>query len=95
DHPAPTAPAFVDREVELSKLDRLLALALAGQGQAAFATGDAGSGKTALLAEFARRAVERHRDLVVATSHCSAYGGIGDPYLPFREILQVLSGDVD
>ncbi|MBN1136154.1 MAG: AAA family ATPase, partial [Anaerolineae bacterium] len=89
------APPFVDREAELAKLDRLLDLALAGQGQAAFVTGDAGSGKTALLAEFARRAMERHGDVVVAASHCSAYGGIGDPYLPFREIVQMLSGDVE
>jgi hypothetical protein len=34
-------------------------------------------------------------DLVVASGNCNAYTGIGDPYLPFREILELLSGDVE
>jgi tetratricopeptide (TPR) repeat protein len=57
--------------------------------------GEAGAGKTALVAEFARRATEAHGDLVVAIGNCNAQTGIGDPYLPFREILGQLTGDVD
>ena len=48
---------FVAREQEIAMLDHLLHLALASQGRAGFVTGDAGSGKTALIREFARRAV--------------------------------------
>jgi tetratricopeptide (TPR) repeat protein len=32
---------------------------------------------------------------VVAAGRCNAQSGIGDPYLPFREILQMLTGDVE
>jgi adenylate cyclase len=58
-------------------------------------TGEAGSGKTALTTEFARQAQERHTDLVVAVGQCDAHTGIGDPYLPFREVLSLLTGDVE
>jgi DNA-binding SARP family transcriptional activator/predicted ATPase len=88
-------PVFVARKRELALLDRFLDLALAGQGRVVFVTGDAGSGKTALVQEFARRAQEAHADLIVASGNCNAYTGIGDPYLPFREILELLSGDVE
>jgi DNA-binding SARP family transcriptional activator len=87
-------PVFVARESELGRLGACLDLAIAGQGRALFVCGEAGSGKTALMAEFARRAMETHRDLVVANGECSAYSGFGDPYLPFRGILAMLTGDV-
>ncbi len=63
-----------------------------------FVTGEAGSGKTALLGEFARQAMQAHADLVVASCNCQrrhGASGIGDSYLPFREILQLLSGDIE
>lgn len=85
---------FVARERELAKLDGFLNLALAGQGRVAFVTGEAGGGKTTLVQEFARRAQDVHPDLRVASGNCNAYTGIGDPYLPFREILELLTGDV-
>jgi predicted ATPase len=66
----------------------------AGQGQVCFVTGEAGSGKTALVTEFSRRAEEKHTDLVVAIGQCDAHTGIGDPCLPFREVLCHLTGDV-
>jgi DNA-binding SARP family transcriptional activator/tetratricopeptide (TPR) repeat protein len=86
---------FVARERELAQLDGYLAEALAGQGRTVFVTGEAGTGKTALVQAFARRAQARHTDLVVAGGNCSAYTGLGDPYLPFREILGDLTGDVE
>jgi predicted ATPase len=104
-------PVFVARQRELAQLDGFLDLALAGQGRVVFVTGEAGSGKTALVQEFTRRAQEAHADpstlrqaqdgagsgqaLVVASGNCNAYTGIGDPYLPFREILELLTGDVE
>lgn len=87
-------PIFVARERELAQLNSFLDTALAGEGQVVFVTGDAGSGKTTLLAEFARRAQETHSNLIVASGYCNAYAGFGDPYLPFRDVLEMLSGDV-
>ena len=86
---------FVAREHELALLDGFLDPAFDGRGQVCFVTGEAGTGKTALVTEFARRAQETHPDLVVAYGQCNAHTGIGDPYLPFREILQQLTGDVE
>jgi hypothetical protein len=87
--------AFVVRENELAHLDRQLDQILAGHGLVSFVIGEAGSGKTILLREFAQRALAREANLVVATGNCNAYGGHGDPYLPFREIMALLTGDVE
>ncbi len=84
---------FVARARELSRLNGFLKLALAGQGQVCFVTGEAGSGKTALVSEFARQAQEREKKLLVAVGQSDAQTGIGDPYLPFREALAMLTGD--
>lgn len=86
---------FVAREPELAQLQRWLDLACAGQGRVAFVTGEAGSGKSTLVQEFARRAQLAEPALVVATGSCQAFAGIGDPYLPFRELLALLTGDVE
>jgi DNA-binding SARP family transcriptional activator/predicted ATPase len=88
-------PVFVARERELGQLGDFLDLALGGLSRVVFVTGEAGSGKTALLQEFAARAEDAHPELVVATGNCNANTGIGDPYLPFREILGLLTGDVE
>ena len=45
--------------------------------------------------EFSRCAQERHANLVFAGGNCNAYTGAGDPYLPFRDILGLLTGDVE
>ena len=86
---------IVARESELARLDNFLDRSLAGQGQVVFVTGEAGAGKTALVGEFVRRAAQAHSDVVVAEGRCNAYTGTGDPYLPFREILQMLTGDIE
>jgi DNA-binding SARP family transcriptional activator len=88
-------PVFVARERELVRLECLLKTTLAGRGSVTFVIGGAGRGKTALLAEFARRAMEAHPDLLVASGSCNAYSGIGDPYLPFCEVLGQLTGNVE
>jgi DNA-binding SARP family transcriptional activator/tetratricopeptide (TPR) repeat protein len=88
----PPAP-FVARERELARLDQSLARALAGRGRVIMVTGEAGTGKTALLGHFARHAQEVHHRLVVAGGRCAAYAGLGDPFLPFREILHALTGE--
>lgn len=86
---------FVAREQELAQLDGFLKQALAGQGMVCFVTGEAGSGKTTLVDEFARRAQEQYGDLAVAVGQSDAQAGMGDAYLPFREVLGQLTGDVE
>jgi len=88
-------PVFVGREQELKQLDKSLGKTLAGHGQVAFIIGDPGQGKTALLQEFGQRAQKTYTGLVVASGNCNAYTGIGDPYLPFREVMGMLTGDVE
>jgi DNA-binding SARP family transcriptional activator/predicted ATPase len=94
---------FVAREGELAQLHTFLDRALGGHGQVVLITGEAGSGKTALIQEFTQRAQAAHAHpiqdtgdaLIVASGNCNAHTGIGDPYLPFREILELLTGDVE
>jgi predicted ATPase/DNA-binding SARP family transcriptional activator len=93
--PEPERKVFVAREMELAWLDGKLELALAGHGQVVFVIGDAGQGKTALLHKFSQRAHQLHGDLVAAYGTCEAYSGIGDPHLPFRDIMALLTGDVE
>jgi adenylate cyclase len=86
---------FVGREAELAQLSIFLDKALAGQAGVAFVTGEAGQGKTSLLNAFARQAQETHNNLIVARGVCDVYTGVGDPFLPFRDILSMLTGDVE
>ncbi|MFL7892821.1 MAG: AAA family ATPase [Anaerolineales bacterium] len=85
---------FVAREKELAWLDERLNFVLEGDGQLAFIVGDAGQGKTTLLRKFSQLTQDRWEDLVIAYATCEAFSGIGDPYLPFRNILALLAGDV-
>jgi adenylate cyclase len=86
---------FVARERELAQLDSFFKGTLAGQGRVIFITGGPGRGKTALLDAFTRQAMEAHPDLLVASGNCNAYSDVGDPYLPFRDVMAMLTGDVE
>ena len=88
-------PVFVARERELDRLAGSLDRALAGESQIIFIMGEAGQGKTALLGEFARRAQQAHASVLIASGSCNAYSGVGDPYLPFRDILDMLCGNLE
>lgn len=88
-------PVFVGRERELARLDQLWCDARAGRGGVAFVSGDAGQGKTHLLSEFARRVQAVDEDALALAGSCTALPGAGDPYLPFREALGLLFGDLD
>jgi predicted ATPase/DNA-binding SARP family transcriptional activator len=83
---------FVARDQELKTLANALRLAAAGQGGVYFVTGEPGSGKTALLAEFARQAMAEIPQLLVVWGQCSAFTGQGDPYFPFVQIARTLTG---
>lgn len=88
-------PAFVARTAELARLFASLDLVRAGSGQMVFIAGEAGSGKTALIDEFTRQALQAHGDVLAAGGLCSAHLGPGEPYLPVREIVQLLTGDIE
>jgi len=92
--PTPIAP-FVTREQELAELAAALATARSGTGQILFVIGEAGRGKTMLVQEFVRQAQAADSELLVVSGACNAHTGSGDPYLPFREALMMLSGDVE
>jgi predicted ATPase/DNA-binding SARP family transcriptional activator len=88
-------PLFFSRKNELAILQSYLEKACNGDGHVLFVTGEAGSGKTALIQAFARHAQEQDSDLVFASGKCNTNTGYGDPYLPFREIIRLLSGDAE
>ena len=86
---------FVGREVQLARMAAYLETACTGQSQVAFVSAEAGMGKSSLLANFSRRAQEKYPKLIVASGICTTYTETGDPYLPFREILRMLTADVE
>lgn len=91
----PGTSAFVARKAELARLKTGLYRAQQGAGQVLLVTGGAGSGKTSLIETFLRRHVSDAADTLAAWGACNAQVGEGDPYLPFREILRLLTGDFD
>jgi len=88
-------PVFVGREEEMARLFAFLEQSLKGHDRLVFITGGPGRGKTALLDEFARRAMDAQPELLVVGGNCNAYAGVGDPYLPFRDVMAMLTGDVE
>jgi predicted ATPase len=88
-------PSVVARESELARLNGFLEQAIAGQGRVVFVVGEAGAGKTTLVSEFIRQAQRNDPELLSVMGNCNAQRGRGDPYLPFRELLGLLTGDVE
>ncbi len=86
---------FVGRQSELDRLEAALGEALAGHGRVLLVAGEAGSGKTSLLRAFLARAEAKDQSLVSAWGDCSDVQGSSDPYLPFREVLALLTGDFE
>ncbi len=95
DLPWPEGPeaVFVGRKAELRTLHHALAEVRSGRGRVVFVAGEAGSGKTAILAEFARQTLLAEPEVAVAGGRCQLHAGSTGPYLPFREALRVLAGD--
>ncbi len=84
---------FVGRESELSQLNTFLEKAARGNAQIVFIEGEAGAGKSSLVAEFVRRAEAADPRLIASTGECNAQTGAADPYLPFRQILTALTAE--
>jgi predicted ATPase/predicted Ser/Thr protein kinase len=83
----PEPEAFVGREPELQKLAALLGQAMQGSGRIVFLTGEPGIGKTALAAQFLRRARQQHPGLLIGRGRCVEQYGTGEAYLPFLDAL--------
>ena len=84
---------FVGRGEELARL--LAALEQAEQGQPAIVlvTGDAGVGKTRLLAELADQA--RRQGAQVLVGGCLEVGDVGLPYVPLLAALRGFAAEAD
>ena len=93
--PEKLVPVFVCRQTELAVLDEYLRRALNGRLQVVFVSGEAGSGKTFLLHEFLRRSLSTFPEIVTGVGICNAFFGQGVPYLPFRDILNMLAGGIE
>jgi tetratricopeptide (TPR) repeat protein len=87
------AGSFAGRARELARLQEALDDAQAGKPRVLLLAGEAGSGKSTLLAEVIRRA--EASSFASAIGECSSATGAGDAYLPFRDILKVLTGDAE
>ncbi|MFW6063873.1 MAG: ABC transporter substrate-binding protein, partial [Chloroflexota bacterium] len=86
---------FLERKALLARLHRKLQAMQEGRTRAVFISGEAGSGKTALMREFARRATETAPELVIAAGHSSTVVPGESGYQAFRQILAQLAGDVE
>jgi tetratricopeptide (TPR) repeat protein len=86
---------FVRRNNQLRLLKSYLDNVKSGNFQLCFVTGEAGSGKTALINEFLRKAKDDDSNLVAAIGNCNAQIGDGDPYLPFMELLSSLTRSME
>jgi ABC-type oligopeptide transport system substrate-binding subunit/DNA-binding SARP family transcriptional activator len=95
DEPERPRPVFVGREAELATLDGYLDKARQGQAHVVFVRGEPGSGKSTLLQAFMRHSLAAHPDILVGWGTCNAFIGQGDPYLPFRDVLNVLAGGIE
>lgn len=93
--PAPKSLGFVGREREIAQLDRSLQQALRGKGRIIFVTGESGTGKTFLVDEFARRASAAIGDLAVISTSCVVRGEADAPFGPMRELLSMVTGDLE
>nr|MBA3533973.1 AAA family ATPase [Ardenticatenales bacterium] len=84
--PSYTLP-IVGREGELAQIEACMERTLSGQGQVVGITGEAGMGKSRLVAEVVRRA--RARGLDGYGGECQSYG-LNSPYLVWQPIWRSL-----
>jgi predicted ATPase/DNA-binding winged helix-turn-helix (wHTH) protein len=85
------APILVGRDSELRQLDIWLDRARGGERQVVFVVGGPGTGKTALVEAFLRRAADP--EVWVASGQCFEQFGSGEAYLPMLEAIGRLSRD--
>jgi len=82
---APSLTALVERDGERANLRRAIDEVLGGHGHLVLVAGEAGVGKSRLVAEVAREA--EARGMRVLTGHCVESEG-APPYLPYVEMIE-------
>jgi class 3 adenylate cyclase len=87
----PSRTPLVGRDRELAQLEAAVADLRAGRGQVVLVVGDAGLGKTRMLAELVSLADE---DIARLEGRCVSYGA-DSPYGPFVELLRTWLGVED
>ena len=91
--PVPSGtPLLLGRERDIAELDEALGLAAQGTPQVVLVGGDAGIGKTTLVADLERRAAEL--GFTVATGHCLDLEA-GISFAPVVEAVRSLLGGLD
>jgi predicted ATPase len=86
----PNAPRIVGRDAELEKLNGDLDHATRGNRKLIFLTGDAGSGKTALIDAFCARSCSEDGARMARGQSVEGFGG-KEPFYPVREALGQLT----
>ncbi len=87
-----SSPILVGRAAELSLLEGALRRASSGEPEIVLIGGDAGLGKSRLVAEFGETARQAQARVLVGA--CLDLGGEGLPYGPFLEVLRNLGEDL-
>lgn len=80
-----TSPATIGRARELEALRVAQAASLLGTPRGVMVAGEAGIGKTRLLADFVERLPD---EVIVARGQCVAMGSITTPFAPLRGLLR-------
>ncbi|MGH3349734.1 MAG: helix-turn-helix transcriptional regulator [Nocardioides sp.] len=86
---AQSAERLVGRDTDLETLTGLVGIARAAEGRHVLLAGDAGVGKTRILRELRTRAAADGREVLVG--HCLDFGDSAEAYLPFTEILDLVT----
>ena len=89
--PEPSSPVFVRRERELGTIRRLLERSAAEEAQALVVSGDAGIGKTALVA----RACSNGTESMIIFGACLPLTSMTIPLLPIRSALRSLDESLE
>ncbi len=93
--PRTERPLFVGRSPQIDQLATRVQAARDGTGQIAFIIGEAGAGKTSLLQAFAFKCEQFSPECLVIFGNCGSIAQTGDPFLPFRQALGMLLGEVE
>jgi predicted ATPase len=88
-----TSPRFIGRERELAALDAALTDARAGSPSGVLVSGEAGVGKSRLIAEFA--ATAGSDDALVLVGHCVEVAEGELPYAPIASALRAMARELD
>ena len=89
-----SSPIFVGREPELERLASALSEAAEGRPLSVLVAGDAGVGKSRVVAEFLARARAR-APVMVLEGGCTDLAGTGLPYEPISEALHSLARQLE